>query len=220
MIVYLPCNGTRCPSQSFTDLEESRIQNAACLSHPLQGFRVKLVKSASYISELLISALGMEVPCAKKVRLGGLSCGEGAWRLAPLSEGQALTCLVPFSTKDLGIGAWRRLAEEAALDGVELKLRGNKSSGHKDAPQDHRSLSVYGCDSDAVQRHFMRVHDAAVDEGVDPDKCLLPEAWRARVLQVLEDRKNVKLRVCPLQILMTKATREHQKHWMYCQLYS
>ena len=35
----------------------------------------------------------------------------------------------------------------------------------------------------------MRVHDVAVDEGVDPDKFLLPDAWRARVLQVLEDRK-------------------------------
>ena len=77
-----------------------------------------------------------------------------------------------FSTKELGDGAWKRLVAEAARDGVGLKLRGNKTSGHKDAAQYHRSLSVYGCDSGAVQRHFMKVYDAAIDEGADPDICV------------------------------------------------
>ena len=114
---------------------------------------------------------------------------KGAWRLVPLSERQAVTCHEPFSTKDLGNGAWKRLVAEAARDGVGLKLRGNKSAGHQYFAQYHRSLSVYGCDSDAVQRHFMKVYDAAIDEGADPDKCLLPDAWCARVHDVLEDRK-------------------------------
>ena len=49
-------------------------------------------------------------PDQKKPRLGvAFSVGEGAWRLVPLSEEQALTCHVPFTSADLGEGVWRTL---------------------------------------------------------------------------------------------------------------
>ena len=45
--------------------------------------------------------VGMERPYAREVWLGGRSSCEGAWRLAPLGEGQAVTCRVYVSAVDL-----------------------------------------------------------------------------------------------------------------------
>ena len=82
-------------------------------------------------------------------------------------------CDVPFTSADLGEGVWRTLTDDAAKEHVVMKVRGCKSSGHKEKPKDFRKLSVYGADPSAVQMHFMKVHDAAVDAGVDPDKPII-----------------------------------------------
>ena len=120
-------------------------------------------------------------------RLGGISLGEGGWRLAPLSVEQAYTFFVPFLPKDLGneTGSdnvtrpvWARLQQEARNDNVTIKLRGLNSSGRRDSPQEHRSLSAYGVDPKMVEHHVKQILDAAVAAGVDPTKFQLPDHWR------------------------------------------
>ena len=111
-------------------------------------------------------------------RLGGISLGEGGWRLAPLSVEQAYTFFVPFLTKELGQGVWARLQQAARDDNVTIKLRGLASSGRRDSPQEHRSLSAYGVEPEMVERHVKQILDAAVAAGVDPTKFQLPDHWR------------------------------------------
>ena len=67
-----------------------------------------------------------------KPRLGGISRGEGGWRLVPLGPEQAHTFFVPFLAKDLGDGVWARLKQAAEEEKVTLKLRGLNSSCHKE----------------------------------------------------------------------------------------
>ena len=112
-------------------------------------------------------------------RVGGISNGEGAWRLVPLAEDMAVTTSVPFTTKDLGPGIWAQLQADASADGVTIRLRGKNSSGRRDAPSLYRSLSVYSTDSLKSRKHFLRIHDAAIDAGVDPTRFMLPDHWRS-----------------------------------------
>ena len=106
----------------------------------------------------------------------------------PFGDEQALTCYVPFTTAELGDGVWSALTGSAAKDAVTLKLRGCKSSGRHDNPENHRSLAVYGIDRLFVQKHFLAVHDAAVAAGIDADRFQLPNRWKIMLDQVLADR--------------------------------
>jgi hypothetical protein len=103
-------------------------------------------------------------------------------RNKPVSGEQALSCHVPFTTVDLGDGVWRSLSDAAKEDGVTLKLRGCKSSGRHDSPKDYRSLAVYGNDANLVKKHFLALHDAAVNAGIDAEKFNLPDRWAALLL--------------------------------------
>ena len=111
-------------------------------------------------------------------RMGGYSIGEGAWRMVPLDQNRAYTFFVPFTTATLGPGVFGRLQDEAQADGVRIRLRGNKSSGHHAAPKEYRSLTVIGLNPDAVEHHVGQIFDAAVAADVDPDKIHLPDHWR------------------------------------------
>ena len=61
---------------------------------------------------------------SKRIRIGGVSIGEGAWRLVPLDASQAVTCQVTFTTKMLGAGVWSQLYNDSKLEGVTLRCRG------------------------------------------------------------------------------------------------
>ena len=106
--------------------------------------------------------------------MGGISLGEGDWRLVPLSEKCAHTLFVPFLSKDLGDGVWTKLRKAALDDKVIIKLRGLKSPGRWDSPKEHRSLSAYGVDPGKVEHHVKQILDAAVAADVDPTKFQLP----------------------------------------------
>ena len=81
----------------------------------------------------MIACHGLRRGCSEQTRTtprsGGVSIGEGGWRLAPLSEDRCISCHVPFNTAQLGKGVWQALRHEAEADRVKLSLRGNKSSG-------------------------------------------------------------------------------------------
>ena len=111
-------------------------------------------------------------------RVGGISEGEGGWRLVPLSKEQAYTFYVGFTIKALGPGAWHILRDAAAEDEVTIRLRGNKSSGHHDSVHDHRSLTVYGVDVEKVEHHVGQIFDTAVEKGIDPRTFRLPKHWQ------------------------------------------
>ena len=120
--------------------------------------------------------------------MGGISVGEGAWRLVPLSKEQAYTFFVPFLTKDLGDGVWSTLTKAANQDGVKPSLRGMKSSGRHNSVEKHRTLSVYGVDVAKVQHHVTKILDAAVAVGFDPDFFQLPDHWVHSLDQQLPKR--------------------------------
>ena len=109
--------------------------------------------------------------------MGGISIGEGAWRLVPLSREQAYTFFVPFLTADLGDGVWSTLKNAAKQDGVTVSLRGMKSSGRHDSVDKHRSLAAYGLDVAKVQHHVGQILDAAQAAGIDPTLFQLPDHW-------------------------------------------
>jgi hypothetical protein len=124
-----------------------------------------------------VAAAATEVASSSSLtaRLGGMSIGEGAWRLVPLAPNQCTNFFVPFLGKDLGAGVWRCLHDAAKSDGVELKVRGNKSTGrHKQA---RGSLSIYGTSSSAVEYHLGQVVDAAAGAGFDLRTVQFPEQW-------------------------------------------
>ena len=122
--------------------------------------------------------MGEPEEAATNARVGGISRGEWGWRLVPLADDRAMTTLVPFTTTDLGPGVWAQLQADASAARVTIRLRGKKSSGHRDTPSLYRSLSVYSTSSFDSQKHFLRIHDAAIDAGIDPTLFMLPDNWR------------------------------------------
>ena len=68
---------------------------------------------------------GSCTPRRGEPRVGGLSIGEGAWRLAPAI---AIKSDLPFSKNELG-DRIVMLRTEAAKDGVNLNTRSRASSG-------------------------------------------------------------------------------------------
>ena len=102
-------------------------------------------------------------------RVGGISPGEGGWRLVPLAKEQACTFFVSFLPKALGGNVWNELKAAAAQDNVTISLRGLKSSGHHNSVHDHRSLTVYGIDVLKVEHHIGQILDQAVENGYRPN---------------------------------------------------
>ena len=61
------------------------------------------------------------------------------------------------------------------------RLRGRKSTGHAEAPQEHRTLTIYGSSRDAIKKWFLAVADKAQDCNIEFDwEAAEPEFFRGR----------------------------------------
>ena len=124
-----------------------------------------------------------------RLMMGGLSPGEGGWRMVPLSDEQSITCHVPFTASSLGPGAWPVLVCEADDEGVRMTLRGQKVRVLRNHPDELAAkLAVYGPDPEAVNKWFLKVHDAAIDAGCEYETFRLPEQWERRLSAHLTSR--------------------------------
>ena len=94
----------------------------------------------------------------KKPRIGGMSVGEGAWRLVPLPDDRVLKVQVPFLGKDLCDDGekWNELKKtwEEQFK-VDIDLRGRKSRGWQYIGNClAQNLAIIGPERTCVQKAF------------------------------------------------------------------